>query len=128
MKPTTVQPGERPGEWRIAWTVSNDGGRPLSVEAVWEPHGRFRWDEQQLDPAPELAPGASTELTLPVRCVVEPGEVVENGFVILRVRVGGQAWRVLTRLTVVGDDSGAPRPRVEAMTSQRVGFSEERGG
>ncbi len=127
VEPGDVRPGGRSGEWRIDWRLSNAADAPVRVESVWEPHGRFRGEERTLEPPLSMPSGGSVELELPVRCDVGAGETIENGFLIFRVLVGEQAWRVLTRLTIVGGADGTPMPRVEAITSQVVGFSHPTG-
>ena len=53
------------------------------------------------------------------------GGEIENAFVILLIEQGADRWRVLARLRVSLDQDARPRPRVEAITTQRVGFSGE---
>jgi len=68
-------------------------------------------------------------LLLPVALVVDvngtPGSEIENAFVILMIERGEERWRILARVRVPLDGAGRPQPRVETMTTQRVGFSGE---
>ena len=52
-----------------------------------------------------------------------PGQVVENAFLILRVRCGDASWRVLTRLTLRYGDDRVPAIVPEAITTQPIGFA-----
>jgi hypothetical protein len=45
--------------------------------------------------------------------------------VILLIWRAEERWRILARLRVALDGTGRPQPRVETMTTQRVGFSGE---
>ncbi len=53
------------------------------------------------------------------------GSEIENAFVIVLVQQGDERWRFLVRLRVPLDDEARPRPRIEAIPVQRVGFSGE---
>lgn len=53
------------------------------------------------------------------------GTEIENAFVIVLIQQGEERWRLLARLRVPLDDAGRPRPRVEAVSVQHVGFSGE---
>ena len=53
------------------------------------------------------------------------GDEIENAFVIVLIQRGDEQWRVLARLRVPLDEGARPRPRVETITVQRVGFSGE---
>jgi hypothetical protein len=66
-----------------------------------------------------------SQLSLVVRIEGAAGGEIENAFLILLLRQGDERWRVLTRLRVPVEDDGRPRPRVESVTVQRVGFSGE---
>jgi len=83
------------------------------------PHSQFRTAETALDI--EIAPGAAAEVTLPVRFGESPGDVVENPFLILRLRERGE-WRVLARVRVSAGARGEPvaGDRV-VITTQEVG-------
>jgi len=60
-----------------------------------------------------------------VRIDAVAGAEIENAFVILLIEQGDERWRLLARLRVPFDGEARPRPRVEAVTVQRVGFSGE---
>jgi hypothetical protein len=112
------------GRWRVAWQIQNLGQQPLQLLAARLPHGRFRSEERELTPTPELLPGERAQLEFPVACSELPGTVVENAFLILRVLWLEEPWRIFARLRVVFDAQGEPRTTTEVVTVQRVGFSE----
>jgi hypothetical protein len=83
------------------------------------PHSQFRTAETKLDR--EIAAGAATEVALPVRFSEIPGGVVENPFLILRLRDGGE-WRVLARVRVTAGSDGEPiADQSVVVTMQPVG-------
>jgi hypothetical protein len=108
----------------VAWQIQNLGQQPLRLLAARLPHGRFRSEERELIPTPELLPGERAQLEFPVACSELPGTVVENAFLILRVLWLEEPWRIFTRLRVVFAAQGEPRTTTELVTVQRVGFSE----
>ena len=107
----------------MAWRVENRGDRTLMLLSAWLPHGRFRAAERALEPPPCLAPGESTQLAVVVAFDEAPGTVVENAFVIMRVRWGDEPWRILVRLLITADASGAPTNSIALITKQPVGFA-----
>jgi hypothetical protein len=107
------------GRWRVAWLVHNDGSSPLRLEDAWIPHGRFR-GEGHVPLQMNIEPGAASDIELSVSSAEPPGTVVENAFVILRVRGAERAWRVFARMRVQFDDVGTARPVVEAVTAQSI--------
>jgi hypothetical protein len=108
-------PAELNGRWRIGWVVHNAGPQPLELQAAWIPHGRFRGDGR-LPLSGRIDPGASRELEFRVTALEAPASVVENAFLILRVR----DWRIFVRMRIDFDAAGVPRPSVEAITSQSI--------
>jgi hypothetical protein len=83
------------------------------------PHSQFRTAETALNV--EIAPGATAEVTLPVHFSESPGDVVENSFLILRLRERGE-WRVLARVRVSAGARGEPvAGKSVVVTTQRVG-------
>src|SRR5947209_3641436 len=84
--------GRAAGVWQVTWRIEAD--EPLSIEEAWVPHGRFRGLSRPLF-SPPL--GLPAEVTLEVRAAEAPGTVVENAFLILRVR-GGR--RVFVRMRI----------------------------
>lgn len=112
-----------PGAWDVAFEARNEGDAPVELVAAWLPHGRFRAEAVSLSEQPPLASGASVRLEFTVRFDEPPDELVENAFVILRVRWEGQEWRVLTRLAVTAEADGSPIASTELITAQPVGFS-----
>jgi hypothetical protein len=86
------------------------------------PHSQFRTAETALDV--EIAPGAAAEVTLPVRFSESPGKVVENPFLILRLRERGE-WRVLARVRVTAGMNGEPLAGDSVVqTMQKVGVAD----
>jgi hypothetical protein len=118
--------GAVPDRWLVAWQVRNLGQHPLRLLAARLPHGRFRGEERELDPAPYLLPDGRTQLEFPVACGGPPGTVVENAFLIFRVLWRDEPWRIFARLRVVFDEQGGPQATTEVVTVQRVGFSAAR--
>lgn len=112
----------RDARWHTTWQLTNDGDLPLNPRAIWLPHGRFRMAEESLDSTP-LLPGARRTITTLVTFNEPAGAAVENAFLILRVVLEGQPWRIFVRLVVWADETGAPVARVEHVTSQRVGLT-----
>ena len=108
--------------WRTTWRVANPEPGSVRIVAVVAPHSQFR-GETSLDR--EVRGKASTQFSLVVRTLGAAGSEIENAFVILLVEQGEDRWRVLTRLRVPLEEGARPRPRVEAVTMQRVGFSGE---
>ncbi len=105
------------GRWRVTWTLSNLLDESLQLEDAWLPHGRFRGDgHSSVDVV--VQPRDEYALALPVSASEAPGTVVENAFLILRVRSTTRAWRVFARMRIVFE--AAPRPLVEAVTAQRL--------
>jgi hypothetical protein len=112
-------PNSSVGCWRLAWLVHNSGNAPLRLEDAWIPHGRFRGDGH-VALGVDVAPGAATRLELSVSSAEPPGSIVENAFLILRVRVADQAWRVFVRMRVEFDPSATALPSIETVTAQSI--------
>jgi len=108
--------------WRTTWRVANDEAAVVRVIGAVAPHAKFR-GETALDR--EVRSKGSTQFPLVVRVDGMANSEIENAFVILLVEQGEERWRVLARLRVPLDDEARPRPRVETITVQRVGFSGE---
>jgi len=121
IKPLGV--AKRDGEgWRTTWRVANLEPTAMRIVAAIAPHSQFR-GEISVDR--EVRGESSTQLSLVVRTGGTAGGEIENAFVILLIQHGADRWRVLARLRVPLDEDARPRPRVEAITTQRVGFSGE---
>ena len=112
-----------PGAWQVAFDMRNEGDERVVLLEAWLPHGRFRADAVPLAAQPPLASGASVRLAFTVVFDEPPGELIENAFVILRVRWRDGIWRVLTRLAVTADTDGSPIASTELITAHPVGFS-----
>jgi hypothetical protein len=108
-----------PRRWRATWLVHNAGPDALEVEAAWIPHGRFRGDGR-LPLAGQVAHDTSRELQFSVTASETPGTVVENAFLIVRVRVQRNAWRIFVRMRIEFDADAVPVPVVEAVTTQSI--------
>ena len=109
--------------WSIGWKIENDGKDSLVFESARLPHGQFKSDEYQFEPALDLAPATKTEFTVSVRCDGAAGLVTENAFVIFHVIWLGEPWRIFVRIRVVVTDDGRPQTETESITTQKVGFS-----
>jgi hypothetical protein len=116
------------GRWLCTWRIQNLTQEPLQLLAAGLPHSRFRSEEHELSPSPQLLPGENARLALAVACHEPAGTVVENAFLILRVLWREQPWRILARLRVVFDQHGAPENSTEVITTQPVGFSSSHVG
>jgi hypothetical protein len=114
------------GLWHIGWTIANKGSTSLHVISVRLPHGQFKADEQRFEPALALNTGGKTEFCALVRCDEPAGLVTENAFLIFQVICSAEAWRVFVRIRVIVKTNGEPETAVELITTQRVGFSEQR--
>jgi len=108
--------------WRTTWRVANLRAESVRVLGAIAPHSRFR-GEAAVDR--EIRGKSTTQLSLVVRIDAGAGAEIENAFVILLIQQGDERWRVLARLRVPLDGEARPRPRVESVTLQRVGFSGE---
>ncbi len=108
--------------WRTTWRVANLRAESVRVLGAVAPHSRFR-GEAAVDR--EIRGKSTTQLSLVVRIDAGAGAEIENAFVILLIQQGDERWRVLARLRVPLDGEARPRPRVESVTLQRVGFSGE---
>jgi hypothetical protein len=114
---------KRDGEgWRTTWRVANPEPDSVRIVAVVAPHSQFRGETSL---GREIRGKASTQFSLAVRTLGATGSEIENAFVILLVEQGEDRWRILARLRVALEEGARPRPRVEAVTVQRVGFSGE---
>ena len=109
--------------WEISWRVANLTREPLEIVEGWLPRGRFYSKKEAFAPPIILSAVDNVLLSREVRCLVEPGEVIENAFLILGGLFRDHLWRVLTRLRVEREASGAVRPVIEAVTAHPVGFA-----
>jgi len=106
------------GNWTVSWRIANQGDRPLHLLGAQQPHSQFRSSDTKLDV--EIAPGATAQVTLPVRFNEAPGAVVENPFLIVRLRERGE-WRVLARVRVTAGARGEPLAgKSVVVTEQKV--------
>ena len=114
---------KRDGEgWRTTWRITNGEPDTVRLVAVVAPHSQFR-GETALDR--DVRGKGSTQFSLVVQTMGPAGSEIENAFVILLVQHGDGRWRILVRLRVPLEEASRPRPRVESVTVQRVGFSGE---
>ena len=103
----------------MRWRIANEGGLPVRLLSAQHPHSQFRTAETTLDVA--IAPQAAADVTLPVGFNESPGVVVENPFLILRLRESGE-WRVLARVRVMAGARGEPLAGESVVvTTQRLG-------
>ena len=119
-------PAPELGHWNVTWKIQNLGQKQLEILACRLPHGRFLGQERKLSPGIKLAPGRSARLEFQVECCEKPGAVVENAFLVLRVRWLGEAWRIFARLRVTIDSEGAPEVVTELVTAQPIEFSDKK--
>ena len=113
---------QHPGDavrWTASWLLLNSGTSPLDLEAAWIPHGKFR-GEGRLPLSGQITSGAAHELDFAVTADESPGTIVENAFLILRVRIQDAAWRVFIRMRIEFDASAVPVPVVETITTQSL--------
>lgn len=115
---------EREGDaWRTSWRVINNDPLAIRCVSAVAPHAKFRSADTRLDF--DVRGGGVGTLTLLIHADGSPRSEIENAFVILRIERGEEQWRLLVRVRVPIDENGRPRPRVETMTTQRVGFTNE---
>ena len=114
--------------WRIGWVIANFGSKQAEIFEAWLPHGRFRGDREAFSPSRVVAAGESTLFYSVVRCSAEPGEIVENAFLILRVGFRAREWRVFTRLRIERTSLDSIELAVEKVTVHPVGFLSEKEG
>jgi hypothetical protein len=110
------------GGWRTTWRITNAETDAVRVLAAVAPHSQFR-GETSLDR--EIRGKGSTQFPLIVRIDGAAGTEIENAFLIVQLQRGEERWRILARLRVPLDEVARPRPRIETITLQRVGFSGE---
>jgi hypothetical protein len=114
---------KRDGEgWRTTWRIANAEADAVRVVAAVAPHSQFR-GETSLDR--ELRGRGSTQFSLVVRVEGAAGSEIENAFLIVLIQRDEERWRILARLRVPLDEIARPRPQIETITLQRVGFSGE---
>ena len=105
--------------WVVRWRVSNAGEQSVQLLTAIQPHSQFRSPLAAI--AKDLEAGASLEIALPVRFGEAPGSVIENPFLILRVREAGADWRVLARVRVSAGSGGEPiASGTVVVTTQRM--------
>jgi hypothetical protein len=109
--------------WRVGWTVENRGAESVEILSARLPHGQFKAALHKFAPPLILSGGMRAEFDSRVRCDEPPGLVTENAFVIFETLWRGAPWRVFVRVRVVIDDTGTPAATVQAITTQRAGFS-----
>ena len=114
---------DKPGRWLMSWRVQNVGREPIEVLSIWLPHDKFASDQQVFDPPIRLTPNESRLLQVRVACLESPGSVIDNAFVILRLRWMGQPWRAFARQRVTIDAVGVPHHCCEVISAHPVGFS-----
>ena len=108
------------GSWAVAWLVENRGLEEIAIEESWLPHGQFRAGRLTLTPPLVLRSGESVLHIREVAVLAAAGEQVENAFLILRVRHGGNSWRIFIRTSVESGEDDGLRPIVENITADLV--------
>ena len=104
--------------WRLRWRITSDVPLRLTHAAV--PHSKLRADDRDIDLA------TPAELALEVASTETPGTEIENTFLILTAEGAAASWRILARMRIRVDGDGMPRPAVERVDVQEVGFSGQR--
>ena len=120
---TDAPPTQEERGWQFAWRITNVGDGDVTLVSAWFPHGKFRGAEQTLEPSRTLPSGGETTLERVVVCAGEPGDQVENAFLIMHATLHGQPWRIFARLRIIFDEQSAPRSVTELITTQPVGFT-----
>jgi hypothetical protein len=106
------------GAWRVRWRITSDV--PLRLTHAAAPHGKLRATDAAIDLR------TPAELALEVTTNEPPATEIENTFLILTAEAADRSWRILARMRVRIDIDGAPRPAVERVDIQEVGFSGRR--
>jgi hypothetical protein len=104
--------------WKVRWRLASEP--PIRLTHAAAPHGKFRAEDRDID---LLTPA---ELSLEVTSSEPPGAEIENTFLILTADVAGDTRRILARMRVRVGDDGTPRPTVERIDVQEVGFDGQR--
>ena len=125
LRQLSVERAAAPGCWNARWLIQNRGARRLQILRVRLPHGQFKSDEQQFEPAIDLEQGQEAEFQTRVKCAEPPGPVTENAFVIFYVNLVSEPWRIFVRIRVAVSSEGTPEAATESITMQKVGFAEE---
>jgi hypothetical protein len=105
------------------WSLSNRSNESIEILEFWFPHDQFHRERERLQAPRRIRNGESLELAADVTFGAKPGEVVENAFLILRMRFRDRDWRVFVRLRIDADGDGQPNIQVERVSAQRVGVS-----
>ena len=93
------------GNWIVRWRITNASDQPIQLVTAVQPHSQFRTPETKVDR--EIAPGTAIDVALPVKFTESPGAIVENPFLILRMREDHE-WLVLARVRVTAGSRGEP--------------------
>jgi hypothetical protein len=104
----------------VGWRLQNLGDGPLELEESWLPHGQFRAERQRFQPPLVLLSGQAVMHVRDVDIAAADGPVVENAFLILRVRWQDGPWRVFARMRAHITPEGAVTPIVELVTASPV--------
>jgi hypothetical protein len=95
------------GSWTVRWRIRNNGDQPIGLLSGQHPHSQFRTPKTAVHR--DVGRGGSADLVLPVQFKELPGVIVENPFLILVFREGGESWRLLARVRVTAGTQGEPR-------------------
>jgi hypothetical protein len=104
----------------VRWLLQNLGAEPLELEESWLPHGQFRGERQAFEPPVSLAPQGTLTHSREVDVAAATGSVIENAFLILRVRWQGKPWRVFARIRAAVALDHSIQPIVELVTVSPV--------
>jgi hypothetical protein len=114
---------DKPGYWKVAWELKNVAPLPVKLLAVRLPHGQFKSEKLQFEPAIDLLAQQKARFQVAVRCQEPAGLVTENAFVIFDIDWRGAPWRIFVRVRVIVDEKGEPSATIELITTQEVGFT-----
>jgi hypothetical protein len=119
----SVERFDKPEYWKVAWQIKNVAPHPVKLLAVRLPHGQFKSEEFQFEPAIDLPAQQEAKFQVFVRCDEPAGLVTENAFVIFHINWRGAPWRILVRVRVIVNEKGEPSATTELITTQKVGFT-----
>ena len=102
----------------MRWRITSEPTVRLTHAAA--PHGSFRAADAALDVE------TPSDIVLEVLSTGPPRADIENTFLILIAEDGARTWRILARMRVHLDVAGVPRPVIERIDVQEVGFSGQR--
>jgi hypothetical protein len=112
------------GTYAMTFVVGNAGGEAASLIEARMPHVVLRAEALDLTSRRALEPDKTAELAFhvtyrPRKDASDPS----NPFLILRLVLVGEEWRVLAQLALAYDEGGVPTTTTAVVSAHRVGFS-----